>query len=243
MNYNEFIEELDLKNKVLAIFLTNTSENSYETPESHCIMKEIDKLEEGKKLLISEETLKCPGGKCGAGYNDDLPDIKGGFGHFISYGKKNTKNERYPKGEKIKKNPEIGEDLIKNNPKDVLKDFKYILIKHYKEGDKPKTVSIKVNNNQLSALAFLFNFERANHNNIYVCTSSGCSSILKIPFDEAERNTGRGVIGNVDIVGRFFTENDLYFTISGKEFEKMIENADKSFITTPAWKNLKNKIR
>jgi hypothetical protein len=37
-------------------------------------------------------------------------------------------------------------------------------------------------------------------------------------------------------------KNDFYFTVSGEEFNKMINNADESFLKTPLWKNFRNRI-
>jgi hypothetical protein len=231
MEYEDFINELGLEDKVLSINLTNEEEKFYKGPKSYCLMKDFDKLENGNILLLNEDNLKCIGELCGIGYNDGLPNIPGGFGNFISNGK-----------ERIKKNPEIGEKMFYQQPKNVIGDHKYVVVKHYEESDNPTTVSIKVTPDQLSGLVYLFNFEKKENDNIYASVSSGCSSIFRMPFHEAKIKSGRGVIGNLDFNSRVYTDkNTLYFTVSGEEFKKMLKNADESFMITPMWKKFRKR--
>jgi hypothetical protein len=246
MEYKEFIKELKLEEKVLSVILTSEEKESYEIPKSFCIMKDFDKLKNGNTLIINKNNLKCMGGICGSGFNDGLPDIKGGFGYFISYGKESNENERYPPGERIKKNPEIGEEMFHKQPKDVLDGNKYILVKHYEESDNPRTVTMKATPDQLSAITFLFNFEKSEYDNIYLGISAGCASVFRMPFHEAKTKSGKGVIGNLDFVGRFKIskdpENTVYFSVSGEEFKKMLKNADESLLITSPWKAFRKRI-
>jgi hypothetical protein len=229
MDFKKFANDLNLENKVLSIIQTDENHETNIISKAGCLMRDVETLEPGKTLILVPNEIVCRRGAVGIGYNDDLPLIPGSFGHFISDGA----GEGYPKGEKIKNCPETGERMINDQPKNVRNGKKYILVKHYEEKDNPTTVTIKVNMDQLSVLAFLFNFEKSEYNNIYVGIVSGCGSVFRLPFDEANKNSGKVVIGNLDMVSRLRTNKDeAYFTVSGEEFKKILENADESFLET-----------
>ncbi|MDL2271332.1 DUF169 domain-containing protein [Methanobrevibacter sp. OttesenSCG-928-I08] len=239
MNFEEFTKCLKLENKILSITLSNEEDESYMDPKYSCIIQDIDKLPQNTTLKISNDNLKCPGAGCGSGFNDTTPNIPGGFGYFLSYGK----GEGYIEGERIKESPEIAEEMFENQPKNVLKENKFILVKHFEESDSPTSVLMKVNPDQLSVLIYLFDFQSPDYDPVYASVSAGCASVFRMPLHEAFSASKRGVIGNLDIASRIYTDkNEVYFTVPGTEFFKMINNAGDSLLITKEWDRIRNRM-
>lgn len=238
MNYKDLAKELKLKNKIFSIFRNDNLEGGDLYPCA-CFLDAFNTLKEGKTILISEEAKTCRGAMRGCGFKDGLPDIPGGFGNFIAQGK----GEGLPPGERIKASPEIAEEMINSQPKNVKKSDK-IAIKLYEEGDnsdnkhnpknnhaiKPDTIMFIANPDQLSALIHLFSYRNSRYDNVIMPMSSGCASIFRIPFGELDYGTKRGVVGNVDIFSRpHFDKNTFCFTIPFESFKEMLEDADECF--------------
>ena len=52
----------------------------------------------GETLFFHAENLSCKGAATGFGFVDGIPDIPGGFGHFLSHGR----GDGFPPGERVK---------------------------------------------------------------------------------------------------------------------------------------------
>ncbi|WP_409201046.1 DUF169 domain-containing protein [Methanobrevibacter sp. DSM 116169] len=240
MDLEEFKNCLKLENKILSVILSNDYDASCVEPKHRCIISDIDNLDSNDTLKISKDNLKCPGANCGAGFYDGNPQIPGGFEYFLSYGK----GENYPTGERVKKTPEIASEMFENQPKDIINNNKYILIKHFKEDDEAQSVILKVNLDQLSVLIYLFNFESSIYDPVYTATSAGCASVFRIPLYESLSGQNKGVISNLDISSRIYTDKDeVYFTVPGVKFKKMLENAGESLLITKEWEKIRKRIK
>ena len=144
---------------------------------------------------------------------------------------------------RLKRNPAIAGQGNTNTPKNVMDGYSHMEIKPFQESDEPELVTILVNADQLSALNMLFHFGRTDNDITFFPAGSGCSTIFLLPFAELRKKEPRAVIGNADITVRTNFEADtLFFTVSGKAFKEMLQDADESFLITPAWDKLKERL-
>ena len=238
MKAQRLFEILKLENKVVGIKRMAEGEANKDLL-SGCTLKELNRAFHGETLTLAFECGKCTGSNTGFGFIDGVPAIPGGFGNFVSMGK----GKGYPTGERVKMTPEIGEKMILSQPQDVMENNKYIRVKPFVDGDECDTVTFLVNPDQLSVLVHIFNFRKTDYDNIIAPMVSGCASIFRIPFGELRRENSRAVIGNIDIFARpHFDKNTFFFTVTGKDFKQMLEDAEESVISSPIFKGVESRL-
>jgi len=238
MDYAEFASELGITGKVLSITRTNGGDVSNPCKEN-CAFLALNNAFQGETIRLSEDAIRCPGGKGGFGFADGLADMPGGYGHFLSYGA----GEGAPPGMRLKQTPELAEQGALESPQNVMDGCSVIEIKGFEDSDEPDLVTILATPDQLSALNLLFHYRRLESDITYFPAGSGCSSVFRLPFAELKSKNPRAVIGNADVSSRpGFPENSFFFTVSGEAFKQMISDADESFLTASAWKRLKSRI-
>ena len=237
MNYMDFADELNLVGKILSITRKQDGE-AYTPVKEGCAFRSLNHAVNGERIMLSEDTVFCMGGKLGFGFQDEMR-VPGGYDLFVSHGA----GEGFPPGLRLKRNPEIAALGAANSPKNVMEGYKFIEIKRFEEGDEPDLVTILANPDQLSALNMLFQYSKSSNDVTVFPSGSGCSSVFLLPFAELRSSEPRAVIGNSDITVRDqFQADTLFFTIPGKAFVEMLEDADQSFLITPAWVKLKERI-
>ena len=205
--------------------------------KTRCTISSLLYAMEGNTVCLTEKNSPCKGGLIGLGLKDGLPDIPGGFGHFISCGR----GQGFPPGERLKSNPATGEQMILSQPQNVLNGQQGIVIKPFMDGDSSEIISIVCNPDQLSAMIFLFNYSKTGeqYDTVIAPAVAGCASIFRIPFGELRSNEPRAVIGLSDINARVsFDKSLLTFTISKNDFERMLQDADESFAKTDLWEKI-----
>ena len=239
MTADKLLNELKIDGKALSVILTNTEAAPDRPKDGFCTLSLLNRALKGETLCFDANQLSCPGAARGMGFYDGEPKIRGGFGHFISYGA----GQGFPEGERVKKAPEIGEDMLSLQPRDVLNGCKYITVKPYEAGDDISLVSFCVNPDQLSGLIQLFSYRTGEYDNVIAPLCSGCASIFRVPLGELKREKPRAVIGNVDALSRIhFDKGTFFFTIPAKAFREMLEDADSCFFTTFNWKGIKKRL-
>ena len=243
MTFAKFIEAFKLENQVLGITKASGKEASRgkEVFSARCTMTALKYALKGNELVLNAKNSPCGGGLIGMGFVDGLPQTPGGFGKFISYGA----GEGFPEGERLKSCPETGERMILSQPQNVLSGFDSIIIKPYAENDNPDTVCIFCNTDQLAALNFLFNYSKSgkDYDTVIMPPLSGCASIFRIPFAEAEKEEARAVVGLSDFNAKLhFNKDWLTFTVSHKDFQRMLNDLEDSFIQTKYWKTFTERL-
>lgn len=234
-----FINELKLEKRVLSIILTNDYTKNDGDIRRGCTLKLLNRAFNGETIIFENSKETCFGACGGFGFSDGLPDVPGGVGNFLSYGA----GKDFPSGERVKKNPQLGEELILKQPADVLQGKRAIMVKPYEEGDDAALVTFLANPDQLSALVQLFTFESSDYDNVIAPSSSGCSSIFRIPLSELKRENPRGVIGNIDIFSRpHFDADTFFFTVPYKSFRQMLANSDSCFFISHIWNGVKKRL-
>ncbi len=234
----ELIDRLKLHGKVLSI---KRMEETAQDPvkQKGCALYALKKALEGETVFVSQDGLGCRGAAKGFGFSDEIPDIPGGAGHFLSYGG----GEGAPPGERIKCSPELGERLFAIQPTHVMDGYKCIRVKPYEDEDDADTVTALATADQLSLLIHLFSFRKAILDEVYAPMVSGCASVFRLPFGEIEREAPRGVIGNVDLFARSgFDRGTFFFTITGKDFATVVRDAEESVLAAPIAKKVLQRL-
>jgi len=237
MDFIEFAAELGITGKVLSI--KRTDGEAYCPGSGNCTFLALNYAFRGETIRLSEETVRCFGGKGGFGFSDGPMQVPGGYGHFVSSGA----GEGAPPGMRLKITPELAEQGALATPRDVMDGKSIIEIKPYEESDEPDLVTVLATPDQISALNLLFNFRKTENDATYFPAGSGCSSVFRMPFSELRKENPRAVIGNADVSSRpGFPADALFFTVSGDMFKQMLGDADESFLIASAWSKLKDRI-
>ncbi len=210
-----------------------------ELPAGCTLGSVFKKAAEGESVFVTETSSPCPGGRGGFGFNDETPDIPGGFGEFISYGA----GEGFRPGERIKCDPEVAHAMISGQPHGVMEGHNAVRIKPYSDDDQADAVAFIVNPDALSVLVHIFNFRTAAYDNVIAPMSSGCASVFRIPFSERINGTHRAVIGNIDISSRpYFDADTFIFVVTNESFQQMLEDAEESILAAPYWKRVEKRL-
>ncbi|MEC9493343.1 DUF169 domain-containing protein [Flexistipes sp.] len=232
-----------------------------------CIISLMTAAAKGKTAVVDSETFGCPGGGVGLGFGNQYENFPGGtdcFARFLSNG-----NKGYPKGEAVAeqmkgkapehfiheflhgeryaKDPEIVEDFIDElGFMDI--PAKYTIFKPLsktEEDEKPVSITIFCNANQLSALIVLCNYFRKGINNVEAPFGAGCQSAGILTYQQLNTENPKGVIGLIDITARnaaknSFGDNIMSFSMTYDLFKKMDTEVTESFLSTENWENLIN---
>lgn len=240
MNTEAFLRELALDGRMLSIILAEEAPpGANARPSGGCVLGWLNAALSGDTIAVTAQTKGCPGAPAGFGFADGLPEVKGGFGSFLTCGR----GEGFPPGERVKASAAVAEQMIARQPKNVLDGHEAIVVKPYAPGDSPRLVSWLANPDQLSALIHLYSFKSPDYDRVIVPMSAGCASVFRIPLGEANRAHPRAVVGNADIFSRpHFPADTFFFTIPHEAYLQMLEDADTCFFNAPIWKAVRARI-
>ena len=205
---------------------------------ARCVIGALEKVREGKSLCFDVDAVGCPGGKKYLGFTDSLmPD----FNYFLSCGIPGKLE-----GERYKKTPEMVREFMEKHMPAMKAAGKYIVFKRWDkldEADSPEVVVFFAEADVLSGLFTLASFDEAGQNMVIAPFGSGCASIVQYPYVEKDSDTPRGVIGMFDVSARPFVPQDtLTFSAPMDKFSRMVDNMEESFLITPSWKAVQNRI-
>jgi hypothetical protein len=78
---------------------------------------------------------------------------------------------------------------------------------------------------------------------VIVPFGAGCSTIVTYPLAEARRDPPRAVLGMFDPSARpYLAADELSFAVPLAMWEEMLGNAEESFLITPTWAKIRNRI-
>ena len=238
MTHEELARELALAAPFVAI--TRIKGGIGDSPvKKGCTLRVLNDVFAGRRVVLTIDEMSCRGARIGFGFFDGLSDIPGGMGYFLSVGR----GEGFPPGERLKCSPEIAEAMIRNQPRAVLDGFDAIEIKPYRTGDTPDLVLALVDPDRLSAMTILYTYRTSAFDSVIMPMSSGCASVARIPFGELGNAVPRAVIGNGDVMSRqYFDPGTFFFTMPGKRFAEILEDADQSFLFAPMFSGVKKRL-
>lgn len=236
--------ELKLKNPPIAVILTDTLLRDAvvfdpSVTKGICSLTALNEAALGNTICFNSNSRGCPGLKTGLGFENGAK-IPGGIEYFLSCGK----GKGFPEGEKLKKTPEIAKAYYDKQPKDVH-NSKYLVFKPVEKisNECPKLVIFLANPDQLSALISLFSYESCTIDDVIAPMTSGCSSLVKIPLSELNKETPRAVIGLVDIWARPLFGSDIFaITVPYESYLKMEENSKDCFLQAKTWDGIKSRL-
>ena len=114
------------------------------------------------------------------------------------------------------------------------------------KNEKPQSIIFFVNPDQLSALIVLANYGRGSNKNVIIPYAAGCQTIGIYPYNEANAEKPRGVVGLTDLSARLYLRkqlgdaNYMTFTAPYALFEEMEKNVADSFLQRHTWQSLLN---
>ncbi len=239
-------KELKLRHEPVGVFLTDNKPDDalqFEEGKGGCMVPLLTAVaSEGQTAVFDAKTHGCGGARIGLGFGAaQRPD--GDFAKFLSTG---TGEGSHPRGEGYKKTPELAQELIDGFPvMDV--DGKYRVFKPLSdvnpEAERPELVILYANPDQLSALVVLANYGRTGADNVAIPFSAGCHTICAIPYQEAQREKLRAIVGMVDISARPHVDADiLTFTVPYDMFLELEEDAPESFLNRGDWQKVYSRI-
>jgi uncharacterized protein (DUF169 family) len=231
-----------------------------------CVMFMFANAAKGKTAVFDSETYGCWGGGVGLGFGNAYLNFPGGldcFTYFLSSGISQWEKgkeiagflegavskefmENFLKGEGYSKTPDLVKNFLKELP---ITDIgaNYVVFKPLSEVDlqteKPETVVLLANPDQLSALVVLANYGREGLDNVIIPWAAGCQTIGIFPFKEAKSANPRAVVGLTDISARKAVRNllgteYLSFAMPWDMFLEMEGNVEGSFLERHTWQSL-----
>ena len=231
-----------------------------------CIMWLAASAAKGKAAACDRKTFGCFGGGVGMGFGDQYVNFPGGkdcFCHFLSGGNAQWEQGRqaaekvkpflrkesydnFVSGERYIKTPERVHQFIENLP---ITDIpaEYVIFKPLSDIDPqqetPQVIVFFADPDQLSALVVLANCDRPDNQNVIIPYAAGCQTIGIYPFQEAEAQRQRAVVGLTDLSARvsirkMLADHLMTFAVPLAMFEEMENNVANSFLERPTWQAL-----
>jgi uncharacterized protein (DUF169 family) len=212
------------------------AERAEKTKGRSCLICELAKVRNGKSLYFNGDTLACMGARRYLGYSDTM---RPGFEYFLSCGNADMEGERY------KQSPEIVNEMMKHQVS-LGKAGKNIVFKRWdnlNETDEPEAVIFFARPDVLSGLFTLANFDQAGRDGVIAPFGAGCGSIVHYPYLEGQSEHPKAVIGMFDPSARPCVPDDVItFAVPMKRFEELTGYMEESFLITPTWTVIKNRI-
>ena len=212
------------------------SENDPSSTEQ-CLIANLVRVRGGTPLRFGSESIGCPGGRRYVGFSETLAT---NFEYFLSCGIPGVLE-----GERYKKSPELVREVLKSYPA-FKAPKKFIVFKRWDqidESDEPEVVIFFAKPDVLSGLFTLANFDEV-EDGVRAPFGSGCSSIVMHPYLEKDSETPNSVVGMFDLSARPHVQSDIVtFAAPMTKFARMVENMSESFLITPTWEKIKQRIR
>ena len=213
------------------------AEHAQEVQGWHCFVAQLGAVRKGKAYRFSEAAIGCPGGKRYLGFT---ADIMPNFRYFLSCG-----IEGKLEGERYKKTPELVDEIVNKSPT-YTAPAPYVVFKRwdlFEIDEEPEVVIFFATPDVLSGLYTLAGFDEAELEAVAAPFGAGCASIVAYPYLEKDRERPRAILGMFDVSARpCVPPQTLTFAVPMKKFNRMINNMEDSFLTTPSWDKVKKRL-
>ncbi len=202
-----------------------------------CLIGNLNRVREGLPFVYSVHTQGCSGGKRYTGFSNTL---RPHFEYFLSCGIPGELE-----GERYKRDPQLVEQYLLQHPPFVAPG-KYLVFKRWDNlglHDEPLGVVFFATGDVLSGLFALANYDMAEPDGVITPMGAGCASIVGYPLEQAATENPRCVLGLFDVSARPHVRCDeLTFTIPFRRFERLVSYMDESFLITPSWEKVRDRI-
>jgi hypothetical protein len=202
-----------------------------------CLIGNLNRVREGFPFVYDATTPGCSGGKRYTGFARKL---RPRFEYFLSCGIPGEME-----GERYKQSPDLVRQYLANHPP-FEAPGQYLVFKRWDKlapDEQPLAVVFFATPDVLSGLFTLANYDVADPHGVVAPMGSGCGSIINYPYEEAQSEHPRCVLGMFDVSARPGVPGDrLTFAVPMKRFEQMVLNMDESFLITDSWKAIRNRL-
>jgi hypothetical protein len=202
-----------------------------------CLIGNLKRVQEGYSFVYDAHTPGCSGGKRYSGFSKKL---RPNFEYFLSCGIPGELE-----GERYKESPQLVEEYLKSHPA-FEAPGKYLVFKRMDKlaGDeKPFAAIFFAKPDVLSGLFALANYDRADPYGVITPMGAGCASIINYPYEEAQSEKPRCILGMFDVSARpHVPEGKLTFTVPMQRLEQMTLNMDESFLITKSWDLVRKRL-
>ena len=203
-----------------------------------CFIHMLQHVRAGHSLRFFARSFACGGAKYYTGFTNHL---RADINEFLSCGEGEVKGERY------KQSPELAALSLAQMPW-YDAPAQHLVFKRWDkldEHDEPEVVIFFATPDILAGLFTLAGFDEPNAlDNVISPFGSGCASIIQFPYAEVLAGRNRAVIGMFDVSARpWVNHRTLSFAVGMARFERMVNNMSESFLTTPAWAQVRKRIR
>lgn len=207
-----------------------------EVGQRACMLAIISRARRGETIVYDAEHIGCPGAGYYLGFCEPSPQVD----YFVSTGIQGRME-----GEHYKKSPELMRQTREKYPPPPAAG-KYAAVKPLAaldEQEQPQVVIAFVTPDELCGLVMLAGYARSD--DAALCAfAAGCGAIVTRPLIEAQRPQPRAVVGIFDPSARIFMRpQEMTFAAPRALWEEMTRNADESFLHTPTWGKLRQRIR
>lgn len=231
-----------------------------------CTMWLAASAAKGRPAACDARTFGCVGGGVGLGFGDlykSFPGCEEGFCHFLSTGiegwpegapiaeqiKPFMRAEAYDDflhGERYFKTPEKAQRFVSCLPiRKIPKRYVIFIPLAAVDPDReqPRSVIFFADPDELSALVVLANYGRGDNENVIIPFAAGCQALGIYPYQEAETERPRAVVGLTDLSARLYVrkqlgDNLLTFAMPFALFTEMEANVKGSFLQRHIWQEL-----
>ncbi len=204
---------------------------------SRCLISELNRVRDGEALAFGGDSIRCPGGKRYTGFAAvPAPNFK----YFLSCGLPGKME-----GERYKKSPAIVEEMLAKSPA-VRSRGKRIVFKPWDSvaaDEEPLAVVFYEGPDAIAGLFTLANFRAAGDEGVRAPFAAGCGSVVGFPLLESEKPDPQAVLGLFDPSARPHVGKDtLTMAVPWKKFLEMEEDMTESFLITPTWDRIRNRL-
>jgi len=238
--WNRFRQTLGLKESPLGAYYTNDKpEGVMPKPGvSGCMIGYLQNArKKGKTVYFDKEHFGCPGGAYYMGFFESpMPKLD----YFLSCGIPGEME-----GERYVKTPELAREFIaKRKPARAPASYcVFKPIEKFQKERKPQVVIFFAPPDILSGLFTLTNYALERVDGVNTPFGSGCSTILTYPLEESSKDHPQAILGMFDVSARPAVGKDvLTLAMPYSVFLKLLENVSGSFLETPSWKKVYQRI-
>jgi hypothetical protein len=200
-----------------------------------CFIGDLAAVRRGEPVYYARETVGC-----GRRYLGLDTSLRRDFAHFLSCGIPGRLE-----GERYKQTPELVKAWQETVPL-VPSDKRYVVFKRWdalEEGDEPEVVVFFAVPDVLSGLFTWSGFDEPVAEAVAAPFGAGCASIIQYPLLEGAKERPRAILGMFDVSARPRVPDDaLTFAVPWSKFERMLANADETFLTTDSWAKVRSRI-
>ena len=247
----KIVEMLHLSLEPVGIFLGNTSaicELEASPQKRNCVIPFVLAAAKGKITSMDEDGCTCPGGAVGACFGDGFTRLNPNIHIMLSQGLGEKAPAEAPpmlkEGERFFCDAETALKWRNNMPfsDKAYPRIVFAPLSRWSEVGTPDLVYVFANADQISALVTMQGFHNGKAVNTLAPFGAACHSIV-YAAEQIDKEEPYAIMGLFDISQRSAALKDyLSMTMPYKLWEDMMNDLDKSCLTTHSWKRIEERL-